>query len=786
LRSLEETQSIGALVIGKESHRYPERVALIGTGQRRREGREKVTGAATYVADLDERNLAHARLLLSPHAHADLAGVDISEARNAPGVIAVFAGDDLPPLNAPEYDLPLARDRVIYTGQPVVAVVAESREQAADAIDRVVIDWRPRPAIVDPLAAARADSPMVLSGAGEMGDAEAHGASVAGVTNGEKPPNVTAMAQVNMGDARAALAAAAQVTRARYISPAVHQGFLEPHAAAARVEPDGRLTIWAATQGIFFNRRRVAEILNVPVSTVRVLPMTVGGGFGGKIVLLEPLIALLAKLTGRMVLLELTRTEEFLMGRGAPGAIIDLELGADETGRLVGAHVRGFFDNGAGPGAMAGFAPAHLTGAYGIPNVDYIGYDIATNKAPQAAYRAPGAPQVFFALESAMDELARQLGKDPLDFRALNAVREGDVRATGGRWPSIGLQEVLERARKHPLYTAPTKPDEGIGVAVGGWGGGLESAAAVCRVESDGTLQIQVGSVDISGTDTAIAMIAADIFGVSIDQVRIEKGDTSGAPYAGIAGGSKTIYTVTPAVIDAVQEARRQILEIAAEELEVHVQDLEIEDGKVQVKGAPSRALSVGAVAQLGAQFGARYAPVQGQGRAAVTEQSPMFTVHIARVHLDRETGSYEITGYAAIQDVGRALNPPEVLGQIHGGTLQGLGRVYGEELVYTADGQLQTASFVDYAMPTIDQSPDIQAELVEVPSPFHPLGAKGVGEPPAIPPAAAVANAIRAAGGPRLTRLPITPEAIVAGFARSDIQRDQTTAGVTEHRESR
>lgn len=725
-----------------------------------------MTGAAAYVADLGERHLAHVRLLLSPHAHADVKHIDLSEARRAPGVIAVFAGADLPPLMAPEYDLPLASDRVIYVGQPVVAVVAESRDQAADAVERVAIDWRVREGVFDPLNAAKPDSPVVLRATGDVGDAEAHGVSLAGVTDRQMPPNVTSMAEMNIGDAGTALAAAAHVSTGRYVSPAVHQGFLEPHAAAARLEPDGDITIWTATQGIFFSRRRVAEILGVPVSSVRVLPLTVGGGFGGKIVLLEPLVAVLARLTARAVLLELSRSEEFLMGRGAPGAIIDLELGADPTGHLVGLRAQGFFDNGAGPGAMAGFAPAHLTGAYRLPNVEYVGSDIATNKAPQAAYRAPGAPQAFFALESAMDELAYKLRMDPLEFRTANAVREGDQRATGGQWPSIGLHQVLERARAHPLYTRPCGPDEGVGVAVGGWGGGLESAAAVCRVEPDGTVLVQLGSVDISGTDTALAMIAADTFGADLDHVRIEKGDTSASPYAGIAGGSKTIYAVAPAVIDAVVEVRRQILEIAGEELEADVEDLLIEAGNVKVKGAPTRSMAVGAIAQLGAQFGARYRPVQGQGRAAMTQQSPMFTVHIARVRIDRETGAYEITGYAAIQDVGRAINPPEVAGQIHGGVLQGLGRVYGEELVYSADGQLRTVSFMDYGMPTIDQAPHIETELIEVPSPYHPLGARGVGEPPAIPPPAAVANAIRAAGGPRLRTLPITPEAILAGLA--------------------
>jgi CO/xanthine dehydrogenase Mo-binding subunit len=381
---------------------------------------------------------------------------------------------------------------------------------------------------------------------------------------------------------------------------------------------------------------------------------------------------------------------------------------------------------------------------------------VTTNKTPVAAYRAPGAPQAYFALESAVDALAERLGQDPIELRLRNACREGDLRADGTPWPRIGLVECLEEARRHPLYTRPVEPGEGVGVAVGSWGGGREPAAAGCRVESDGTLTVLTGHQDISGTDTTMAMIAAETFGVPMDRVRVEKGDSANSPYAGMAGGSKITYTVGPAVVKAAADARRQLLEIGAEELEAAVEDLEVVDGKVQVKGVPARSREVGALAELGAQFGGKYPPVHGQGRNAVVQQSPMFTVHVCRVRFDEATGAYTVSEYAAIQDVGRALNPPEVESQVHGGALQGVARALGEELVHNEDGQLQTASFVDYGMPSIDQVPPIDVRLIEIPSPVGPFGAKGVGEPPAVPGPAALANAVARASGVRPTRLPI------------------------------
>ncbi len=735
---------------------------VVGTPQKRLEGRAKVTGATRFTSDVPVTGLLHARLVLSPHANARITGYDLEAARQVPGVVAVVTGPDLPSIPVGGADQPLARGRSYYAGQPVVAVVGESLAAAADGAALVGVDYEQEPAVIDLFDALQEGAPRVLGEEeGGLDDAGAHGTNVAVAETEDRHHNVSGQVFFRQGDVGGALGASAHVVKGRWVSPAVHQGFLEPHVATARAEPEGGWTIWTCTQGAFFTRKETARFLDVPVSQLRVIPMAVGGGFGGKICLLEPLVALLAKLTGRPVRCELTRNEEFLMGRGAPLAVTDIELGADGQGNLTALRARTWFDNGAGPGGLAGLAGVMLCGIYRVPNYDFAGYDVSTHKTPVGAYRAPGAPQAFFALESAIDELAERLGQDPVEFRLRHAAREGDRRPDGVDWPQIALAECLQAARSHPLVSRPPRDGEGIGVAVGAWGGGREPAAALCRVETDGTLSLHVGYTDISGTDTTMAMIAAETFGVGVDKVRLEATDTSSAPYAGMAGGSKTVYTVGPAVQQAAAEARRQLLEIAAEEMEAAPEDLVIEDGHVRVAGVPGKSVGIGHLAGLAAQFGGRYPPVSGQGRSAVTQQSPMFTVHVCRVQADRATGEWRIAGYAVVQDVGRAINPPEVLGQIHGGTLQSLGRALGEQMLYDSAGVLRTATFVDYELPTIDQAPELEVQLIEVPSPWGPFGAKGVGEPPAVPGPAAVANALRRAVGVRALTLPVSWEGL-------------------------
>ena len=732
---------------------------------RRQEGGEKVTGQTRFTADLELPGLLHVHLVVSHSASARIRAIDTRAALSVPGVVDVVKAADLGLLNNPGPDLPLAADRVFYAGQPVVAVVAESEAAAEDAAALVDAEYDETPVVVEPSLAIRPDAAQVLAEdeAASEEDASIHGASAAAdEAPTDRPPNVSGVAHLTRGDIDAALKSADVVISATYEIARAHQSFMEPHVSVVRPEPDGGLTIWSSTQGPFVVRDDIAQLTGLPTRKVRVMPMPVGGGFGGKIELLEPLLALLALRLRRPVRLVLARSHEFVVGRPAPSAHFELELGARRDGTLVALRGRFRYDNGASAGWHGGLTAGFLAGTYRIPNFDLQGLEVATNKTPVDAYRAPGATQAFFALESAMDELALALNIDPIELRLLNVSREGDPTPDGNQWPRVGSVEVLEAAKTHPLYAAPIGDHEAVGVALGSWGGARTPSAAGCRVEPDGTVAITVGSPDISGTATGLALIAAEAFGVTADKVRVETADTANAPFSATSSGSQVTYSVGGAVYEAAQEARRQLLEIATEELEAAAEDLDIVDGRVAVKGAPNRSVEITRLVQVSREFMGRHKPIEAVGRSAVQVASPMFTVQIARVKVDPDTGAYQLTGYAAIQDVGHAINPPEVEGQIHGGAVQALGRALGEELVYDGDGQLRSGSFLDYELPAADQIPNIDVRLIEVPSPVGPLGAKGVGEPPAIPGTAALANAVSRAAGVRVRNAPIDRSLLV------------------------
>jgi len=739
-------------------------------GRRRQEWAEKVTGATRFTADLEVPGLLHVQLVLAHSASARIRHIDSNAARQAPGVVEVITGADLPELDAAGPERPLALDRVFYVGQPVAAVVAESAAAAADGAALVEVEYEDAAPVVDAQAAMGDASPTVLDqeeSASEE-DASIHGASAAtDDAPEERPRNVSGVAHMKRGDVDAAMEQADVVVKGTYRIAAAHHSFLEPHIAVARPEPNGGLTICSPTQGPFVVRNDVAAMVGLPPRKVRVLPMPVGGGFGGKVELLEPLLALIALRVGRPVRLALTRSEEFVVGHPAPSTQFDVELGAKRDGTLAALRVLFHYDNGAAAGWHAGLTAGFLGGTYRIPHFDIRGYEVSTNKTPVDAYRAPGATQAYFALESALDDLAAELKIDPIELRLRNVSREGDPTADNGTWPRVASLEVLEAAKRHPLYATPAGEGEAVGVALGSWGGARTPSAAGCRVEPDGTLSVLVGSPDISGTATGLAIIAAQAFGIDPDKVYVHTGDTSVAPHSATSSGSQVTYSVGPAVHQAALEARRQLLEIATEEVEAAPEDLDIIDGRVAVKGAPSRSVEITRLVELSTEFMGKYRPIEATGRSAVQAASPMFTVHLARVRVDRETGAYQLVGYAAIQDVGHAINPPEVEGQIHGGSVQALGRALGERLVYDGDGQLRTGSFLDYELPAADQIPNIDVTLVEVPSPVGPLGAKGVGEPPAIPGTAALANAVSRAAGVRIREVPIDRFSLVSANGR-------------------
>jgi CO/xanthine dehydrogenase Mo-binding subunit len=746
---------------------------VLGKPLKRRDAEPKLRGDARYTDDLHLPGLLHARLVTSPYAHARILRIDCDAARRTPGVVAVFTGHDLLPEGPEPAERArhlLARDKIIYAGQPVTIVVAESPYVAADAAALVEVEYDELPAVVDPLAAMTPEAPVIRPKEleGEWAEAGMH----ATVSGGEEldvrrlPANVTNAVRFQRGDVMQGFASADVVIERTYRTPFVHQAYLEPHASVAVPRPDGGVTIYTTTQGQFYCRNVTATTLGLPHEMVTIIPMEVGGGFGGKTVLLEPLVAAVALRLGRLVKLVLTRTEEFLLATPAPAAIFELRAGARRDGTLTALRARVIFDSGAYPGAPVTIALLLLGGTYRWEHLDLLGYEVLTNKPGTGAYRAPGVPQATFALEQLIDELARAIGQDPLELRLRNAARTGDLQPNGVPWPPIGLVDVLERARQHPLWRSrQRRPNEGWGIAVGGWPGGIEPCAANIRLNHDGTFTVTLGAIDITGTHTVLAMIAAEVLEQPVERIRVKLLPTDGAPYAGMSGGSKITYTVGLAVQAAAEDAKRQLLEIAANELEAAPEDLELVDGAIRVRGMPDRQITLREIAHLSMVFGGKYAPVYGTGRSVVRQQSPGFNAQIAHVAVDPDTGEVEVLDLVAIQDVGRALNPALVEEQVHGGVGQGIGWALHEAMRWSENGQPLNPSFLDYDLPKASQLPPIAVELVEVPSPIGPFGAKGVGEPPVVPTAAAIANAIADAIGVHLSELPITPERVLAAL---------------------
>jgi CO/xanthine dehydrogenase Mo-binding subunit len=757
---------------------------IVGQPTRRQDGPDKLTGRTRFVGDLPFPGLLHARLILSPYGHARILSIDTSAAKTVPGVVAVFTAETLKlalATSSSRQQAPLARKEVFWCGHPVAVVVAESEAAAQDGAFAVEVDYDPLPVVINSVTALEPGSPLARSRSedevSEIAGGGAHAAvseeSVEEEIVENLSQNVSDKAHIHAGDIDAGFSEADVIIERTYGTRPVHQSYLETQSITVVPSPSGHhLTVWPSTQTLFGVRSDIARAVNLPERQVRVESVPIGGAFGGKFGLHEPLAAALAMQVRRPVRLVYTRQEDLLAGNPAPQTVVTLKLGAKRDGTLVALQARGIFDAGAYPGASAGLGCYILTSTYRCPNMDARGYEVLTNKVGVGAYRAPDAPQMTFALESAVDELCQQLDMDPLAFRLKNAHRGGDPTDNhGGKLPRIGILECLEQVQQHPLWKDRTAhkeaPEElkgwkiGTGLSVGGWPGATEPAAAACRLESDGTLTIVVGTVDLTGSDTSLALIAAQTMGLSEEAVNVAHDNTDTMPYSGGTGGSKTTYSMGPAVIAAAQDARNQILTIAGELLEAAVDDLDIENGKVVVKGVPGKSIELARVAQATMRFAGQYEPIYGRGRAAVSKNSPMFSAHLARVAVDSETGEVRVLDYVAAQDVGRAINPAEVEGQIHGGVTQGIGWALFEGLEYDENGQLLTSTWMDYALPHSQDVPNITSIMVEIPSELGPFGAKGVGEPPVVPVAGAIANAIYDAVGARVTQLPMTPERV-------------------------
>jgi xanthine dehydrogenase molybdenum-binding subunit len=573
---------------------------------------------------------------------------------------------------------------------------------------------------------------------------------------GTLPTNVAKHLQHKRGDPQTGFEKATVIVEHEFSTSMVHQGYIEPQTATALYNPDGQLTIWCSNQGVFGVRDQVSEVLQIPLSKVRVIPMEIGGGFGGKnSAYLEPVAALLSKKGGhRPVKMAMSRAEVISATGPTSGSYIRVKMGADEKGRITAAEAYLAYEAGAYPGSPVDAGMGIMFGPYRIEHVLVDGYDVVVNKPRTSAYRAPGATNACFAAETVIDELAEKLGLDPLEFRALNGAKEGDRRPDGPVHPRIGYLETVSAAKNHPHYTAPLNgPNRGRGVASAFWGnwGGRSSASA--SVNADGSVSLVVGSVDLSGTRTTLAMQLAETLGIPVEDIKPRVADdTDSVAYTEGSYGSRTTFATGWAVYKLGQNLKDILVERAAQLWEIDPEDVAFEDG---VFSAGDQQLSF---KELAPELDETGGPVMASATAYPDGYGPGFATHIVDVEVDPETGKVDILRYTATQDVGTAVHPDFVEGQIQGGVVQGIGWGLNEEYVYDKEGHLLNANFLDYRIPTCLDVPMIDPVLVEVPNPGHPYGVRGVGEVPIVPPPAAIANAIYRAVGVRMDVLPMSP----------------------------
>ncbi len=743
---------------------------VIGTRPIRHDGLDKVTGRAKYGADMVLPGLLHGRVLRSPFAHARILSIDTREAEALPGVKAVVTGKDFPILEDETIDFGetqgnnrmwgenlLARDKALYKGHAIAAVAATSPHIAEEALGLIKVEYEPLPVVLTAPEAMKPDAPLLHDGLTTWNVPQRF---ARGTDTGVKS-NIASHIQFKRGDLEEGFRQADVIVERELTTKTVHQGYIEPHSGTAYWSPDGHLTVWTSSQGAFGVRNQTASIVGLPESKVKVIPLEIGGGFGGKLsTYLDPVAAVLSKKAAAPVKVTMNRQEVFEATGPTSGTYMRCKMGADKTGKITAAELYLAYEAGAYPGSPVGAGVSTGFAPYNIDNLLADGYDVVVNKPKVAAYRAPGSPQAAFAVETVVDELAEKLGMDPLDFRLKNATKEGDRTPAGPAFPRVGCIEVEEALKNSEHYKSKLEgPYRGRGVAIGFWGNAGNSSSATINVNADGTISLITGSVDIGGQRASLAMQAAEVLGIPAEAVQPSVGDTDSVGWTGQTGGSRTTFSTGIAVIAAAEDIKQQLIERVARLWEGTSEDVEFKDGVFTSKKNADVRMSFKELAgKLIRNGGAVTASASSNPR----QVGPAFGGTLVDVEVDPDTGKVTVLRATVCQDVGKAIHPSYVEGQMQGATAQGIGWALNEEYYYRDDGVMANSSFLDYRMPTTLDVPMIETILVEVPNPGHPFGVRGVGEVSIVPPMAAFANAISHAIGTRMTSLPMNPGAIL------------------------
>ncbi len=746
------------------------RFKWVGTRPIRPDGVPKVTGRALYGADLKLPGMLYGKVLRSPHAHARIKSIDTSAAEKLPGVKAVMTAADLPQQKF-DYIGPervaqnfwhitrniMAREKVLYEGHAVAAVAATSASIAEEAAALIKVDYEVLPHVIDVDEAMAPDAPLLFE------DMIPRGIE----PTPTKASNISKRLEFAVGDVEAGFKEADVVIEKEFKTAAVHQAYIEPHACVAKYEADGQCEIWSSSQGHFAMRALTAQIIGAKIADLRVTPAEIGGGFGGKTVAyLEPVAATLSRKSGLPVRLQMTREDTFRGSGPTSGSSMWVKIGVKKDGTIVAADGIFKFQAGAFPGSpvMNGCLCAYAP--YDIQNQRAVGYDVVSNRPKAAAYRAPGSPISAFAVESVIDMCAAAIGMDPLEIRAKNACHIGTPTIFGPKHAHAGYAETVQALMDHPAYQVKLGPNQGRGVASGYWFNGAGESSATMQVNADGTVLVATGSPDIGGSRASMAIMAAETLGVDYNNVRAIVADTGNIGYTHVTGGSRVTFATGMAVVNATKIVIKDLCRRAAVIWDVDPEGVIWEDGYAKPAGLNVGDFKPLSLREIAAKAAATGGPITASAGVNAGGQAPGFTTQFCDVEVDPETGKVTILRFVAAQDVGRAIHPSYVEGQIQGGVVQGIGWALNEEYIYNSKGQLDNAGFLDYRCPVASDLPMIDAVLVEVPNPAHPYGAKGVGEVNICAPMAAIANAIAAATGKRMTELPMSPPRVLAALS--------------------
>jgi CO/xanthine dehydrogenase Mo-binding subunit len=734
----------------------------VGTRPVRPDGVDKVTGRARYGADFNMTGQLVGRILRSPHAHARIRKIDTSKAEKLAGVKAVITAADLPDLtdgDAAMYailDNSMAREKALYDGHAVAAVAAVDARTAKEALKLIAVDYEVLPHVTDVDEAVKPTAPLLHD------DVFTEGVE----PKPAKPSNVAKRSQFGHGDVDAGFALADEIVERSFKTEQTHQGYIEPHACVASVSSDGTADLWVCTQGHFVYRQHCAQLLGMDISKLRVTSSEIGGGFGGKThVWAEPVALALSRKAGRPVKLVMSREEVFRASGPTSATSIDVKIGAKKDGTITAASATLRYSCGPYLGMWAEIGAMTAFACYKLDNVKTVGYEVLVNRPKSAAYRAPSAPMAAFAVESAIDELAKKLGMDAVQFRIKNAAQEGTQSSYGPVYGPIGIGPTLEAAKSHAHMKAKLGKNQGRGMACGFWFNFGGQTCTDLNIGIDGTVSLAVGTVDVGGSRASLSLVAAEELGIPYEQVKAVVADTASLGYNDMTDGSRGTFSSSMATISAARNAVRTLRERAAQMWEIPVDEVIWEKGHAIAKGDKHGNLAPLSLKEIAAAAGKTGGPIAGHSELVADGAGVSFATHICDVEVDPDTGATKVLRYTVIQDAGKAVHPTYVEGQYQGGAAQGIGWALNEEYIYGKDGRLQNAGFLDYRIPVCSDLPMIDTQILEIPNPNHPYGVRGVGETSIVPPLAAIANAVSNAVGVRMSHIPMSPPRILAAL---------------------